>query len=428
MIIGIVAAVALGVTEGYFSDTETSIGNTFTAGNIDLKVDNHCWYNGMECKIADDGKYHWNGKVSEDECFCTWESTDLTNELFADFSDLKPGDHGEDTISFHVNSNDAWLCANVKITADNDVDCTEPETESSDPECGSSTPYAGNGELDNYLMVFAWVDTCNDTELRAFPGDNIFQPKCDKPFINKVVTTNTPVKLTKYEGTFPIADTTFSIAGRDNNKWLPLTGGEDYYIGKVWCFGNITVDPSTGTISCDGKNVQNDVQTDTLKLDISFEAVQARNNDDFICNNYYSSKEQTLQLENKDRYGIPITDDDTNGTLIFKSPYPEFDYHLTVQGLQANTNYSLIYYKEAPAHFPDSWKGPGSIRIAEFTTDGNGSADVSGSTDIQTDLYSAKIWAIPSDDWDEANNQLNGWHPTEYLYGMNLINYEDSDN
>lgn len=37
-IIGIVAAIAIGGTIAYFSDVETSTGNTFTAGTLDLKV------------------------------------------------------------------------------------------------------------------------------------------------------------------------------------------------------------------------------------------------------------------------------------------------------------------------------------------------------------------------------------------------------
>jgi len=37
--IAVVAAIAVGGTVAYFSDTETSVGNTFTAGTLDLKVD-----------------------------------------------------------------------------------------------------------------------------------------------------------------------------------------------------------------------------------------------------------------------------------------------------------------------------------------------------------------------------------------------------
>ena len=39
-VIGAVAAIAIGGTIAYFSDTETSTGNTFTAGTIDISVDN----------------------------------------------------------------------------------------------------------------------------------------------------------------------------------------------------------------------------------------------------------------------------------------------------------------------------------------------------------------------------------------------------
>jgi len=420
--IGVVAAVALGVTGAYFSDTEKSTGNTLTAGAIDLKVDNHCYYNGMECIEYDDtGIYYWdldksgtieNGEaVQGNECFCTWEPTDLTDELFANFSDLKPGDWGEDTISFHVYSNDAWLCADVSIVEDNDVTCTEPETESTDPSCKNNQ--VGDGELDNYLEVFAWADMCDGNG--HTPGDNIYTPDCDTPLMD------TPVKLTDYEGTFPIADSEYSAFTLDHSG-APLTGSKDYYIGKAWCFGDMTVE-GDGTIKCNGVNVQNDAQTDKLKLDVSFEAVQARNNDNFVCSNYYLGKEHTLKLENKDpNTWQPIENDNTFGQLVFKSPYPTFDYDLTVQGLDPETDYSLIYCAGG------DWPCTGGIRIAEFKTDSSGAATDSGNPDIQTDLHSAKIWVILSSDWDDTNYKMTGWHQAEYLFEWNLIDYEDSDN
>jgi predicted ribosomally synthesized peptide with SipW-like signal peptide len=39
-VIGAAAAIAIGATVAYFSDTETSTGNTFTTGTLDLKVNN----------------------------------------------------------------------------------------------------------------------------------------------------------------------------------------------------------------------------------------------------------------------------------------------------------------------------------------------------------------------------------------------------
>jgi len=40
-VIAFVAAIALAGTQSYFSDTETSTGNTFTAGTIDIDIDDH---------------------------------------------------------------------------------------------------------------------------------------------------------------------------------------------------------------------------------------------------------------------------------------------------------------------------------------------------------------------------------------------------
>ncbi len=91
-IIAGVAAIVVGATTAFFSDTETSTGNTFTAGAIDLTVDSQASYNGQSVAEA------------------TWTATDLGAEhKFFNFADVKPGDSGENTISLHVNDKDAWL-------------------------------------------------------------------------------------------------------------------------------------------------------------------------------------------------------------------------------------------------------------------------------------------------------------------------------
>src|SRR3990167_7626988 len=88
-----VSAIAIGATNAFLSDTELSTGNVFAAGAIDLKIDNESYY---------------NGKVSTST---SWQLSDLSQGLlFFDFRDLKPDDEGEDTISLHVDNNDAYLC------------------------------------------------------------------------------------------------------------------------------------------------------------------------------------------------------------------------------------------------------------------------------------------------------------------------------
>ena len=92
-VIAVVVIIAVGVTTAYFNDTETSSNNTFTAGAIDLKIGNTSYYNGQPSSDA------------------TWSLADLDNEhgpgengkyFFFNFSDIKPGDWGEDTIKVNV--------------------------------------------------------------------------------------------------------------------------------------------------------------------------------------------------------------------------------------------------------------------------------------------------------------------------------------
>lgn len=74
-----------------------------------------------------------------------------------------------------------------------------------------------------------------------------------------------------------------------------VSGWRDKYIGKAWCFGTLTPAPLPndantgpdvrigGGVSCDGSAENNTTQTDSLTADISFEAVQSRNNPGFVC-------------------------------------------------------------------------------------------------------------------------------------------------
>ena len=255
-VIAAVAALAIGGTIAYFSDVETSTGNTFTAGSIDLKIDNTCYL---------------NGKPVEG---CTWGLTDLTDQLFFKFKDLKPGDWGEDTVSMHVYNNDAWACVTFANLVNNDNTCTEPEDADDEPMvvgCGND-PNAG--ELAQNLYFVFWADMCSESP--AVPGDNIYQDECDYPLMfgpasdvlnGETYTLAAPGEVNVFTG----------------EEDEPLIGSNDYYIGKAWCFGEMTVDGETGAITCNGESVDNASQSDSLTGDIIFYAEQARNNADFVC-------------------------------------------------------------------------------------------------------------------------------------------------
>lgn len=261
---GAVGAVAFAATNAFFSDTETSVDNTFVAGDIDLQIDNTSY--AIDYNIPNFNNPTGDLVASN---HTTWTLTDLTAEKFFDFVDLKPGDYGEDTISIHVGSNDAWMCAAARITDDSDQSCTEPE-KADDPTCSAPD---GEGELDEDLNFAFWVDD----------GDNVFEGG-EQTFLEG------PLSGLGAQGHITLADSTSSILGGNN----PIPGDTTFYIGKVWCFGSLTPLPAnsgeegnpttrgTGWI-CDGAEVDNAAQTDQVVGDLQFYVEQARNNGSFNC-------------------------------------------------------------------------------------------------------------------------------------------------
>lgn len=254
----VAAAVIIGATFAFFSDTETSQNNTLTAGALDLKIDNTSYYNG----VLNPGT--------------TWTLNDLTNQLFFNFTDVKPSDLGEDTISFHADNN-YWLCANTKVTENSDNTCTGPEL-IDDPTCDASPTATSSGELAQNINFVFWADD----------GDNVLETG-EKVFMqgNGLDVLNRP--------NIALADSSVNnLGGADGT---PATGGATLYVGKAWCFGTLTQSPlvqdgvnnvrtpanTTGGVLCNGASLNNATQTDRVLADIKFTAVQSRNNPGFIC-------------------------------------------------------------------------------------------------------------------------------------------------
>jgi predicted ribosomally synthesized peptide with SipW-like signal peptide len=225
-VLGIVAVVAIGATVAYFSDKETSTNNSFTAGTIDLKVG--------------DANANYNGQTLNG-----FAITDITSEKFFDFNDVKPGDYGKDTIKIKVGSNPAWACAEILNVRSTEEGLTNPETKINDTDT--------KGELDEEIYI-------------TFYKDN----NCDG-IKNGTDTTIVDWKLFSQVGKFALADSLHGIA---------LQPGDETCISKMWCFGKV----NTETNACDGSTIGNKSQSDKLMADFAIEAIQARHNDKFICN------------------------------------------------------------------------------------------------------------------------------------------------
>lgn len=270
-VIGVAGVLAVNATTAIFSDVEKSTGNTFTAGEIDLLVDNTQHYAGMVCAdITDDNPdkgYIWveeedgssaRPELIGEECNGTWTETDLgPSHKFFDFTDVKPGDEGENTISLHIEGNDAYVCAIIDNLENNDNGCNEPEGKV-DATCGD--PGVGEGELADELYFFAWEDD----------GDNIWEdgetPLLEGPASNILGGVAYPIY------------TPVSTGGIG-----PMTGGDTVYIGLYWCLGDLSVDGGNYELACDGASATNITQSDSLSADITFYVEQARNNPNFVC-------------------------------------------------------------------------------------------------------------------------------------------------
>jgi predicted ribosomally synthesized peptide with SipW-like signal peptide len=259
-----VSALSLGATGAFFNDTETSTGNTFTAGAIDLKVDSVQHYNGNVCLADTQGVYHWTGNslypVPGTPCDGTWAQTDLTGFAykFFNFGDVKPGDEGENTVSLHIDNNPAWACVNITTTANNENTNTQPEINAGD----TSTT---TGELAQNVQVFSWLDNASTSP--AVPGDNIWQAE-ETPLAG-------PISLSSIVG----GGTNLTLADGGSGSALPP--GSTSYIGLAWCAGSMTA--VSGVITCDGGTMGNQSQTDSAVADVTFTVEQERNNAKFRC-------------------------------------------------------------------------------------------------------------------------------------------------
>ena len=250
-VIAAAAAIVIGGTTAFFSDTETSTGNTFTAGSIDLKVDNTCHFNGGSCPEHE-------GIVT------TWTENDLgAIHKFFYFTDLKPGDFGEDTVSLHVHDNDAWGRLIIDNLTDSDNGCTEPELEAEQ----GCTP-TGDGELRENLSFWVWLDQGETPGFQGKSdtgeGDNIRQEAYEPMLITPGPIDAGGETWNLWEGLAA------AYQGSDYGQYGMyldgrMVGSVTYYFGIGW---ELPTD------------VGNDVQSDTFVGDMILQVVQHRNNID----------------------------------------------------------------------------------------------------------------------------------------------------
>jgi len=234
-------------TVSWLSDEEKSIGNSLTAGSLDLKVD-----------LVSSTHYRWDGTLFEDPL--SFDEKDLgEGDVFFCWNDLKPGDYGEFTLSLHLYDNPGDVIFTVVPTADKDNGFTEPE----DMVDGVMDDYDGTptGDLDDYVFFYGWID-CGETpewDGDPYEGDNIllidYEPLITWGHLSDISPNGETWDLSELIGTMePCVTYYIAIAW-----FIP---GEDMAQGDFDPFGNpILYDlPGAGNI----------IQGDTWVVDFTF--------------------------------------------------------------------------------------------------------------------------------------------------------------
>lgn len=363
------AAVVIGGTGAFFSDTETSTGNVFTAGALDLKVDSVAHYNGLVCF---NDVWHpesivvWNDQVEPaqlelvananvdaaiaeyqanfpagnptagDECDGTWEETDLGPQTFFNFADLKPGDNGENTLSLHVYNNDAYACVIIDDLVDADNTQTEPELEDGDDT-------SDQGELSQELRFFAWADD----------GDNIWEPQQGE--IELFSNTEGPASDVLDGVVYPLFTPETETV---------LVGSSTEYIGLYWCYGAISTD--NNVLSCDGSEVTNLTQTDSLSASFTFYVEQARNNNGFTCPVIEREEPQWTDEGTRTGGSIAFVQDDQKGTVMQLTTIDDVDSRVRWSNFNFNIDLSSltgISYDSKQVSAFDAVNGNASMRL-----------------------------------------------------------------
>lgn len=258
VVVGVMSAL-ITVTIAFFQDREESKGNLFQAGSIDIKLANTSYYNGELVEGA------------------SWQFADLDDQqgpyegkyLFYNFNDLKPGDWGEGTLGLKVLTNESWLCADITVTENNENDITSQERRLQDTDVV--------GELANMIKFIWWTDD----------GDNVLED--DETVIRQSTLADVPTGI---PAPIIFADATKNLWDANGG---PLPGNMEKSIGSGWCYGDMTIAPrpqgenypdgpvENSGFLCNGENVGDLSQSDSVKLDVLFYAVQARHNPDFVC-------------------------------------------------------------------------------------------------------------------------------------------------
>jgi len=185
-VIGIVAAIAVGGTIAYFSDTETSVGNTFTAGTIDISLNSK---GGQAVQTV-------SGDLDLKPSQTGWTKAVVTNvgtnpaEIWKHIGNVENREHGivepEQEYYDEHDGSENWKISNW-IHYDMLV-CKSGETSYVVEEASSWSPtpvynLSENGFCGiNHPVTFNVIDNCEEVTFEICTPDGFTTQQCCEPY------------------------------------------------------------------------------------------------------------------------------------------------------------------------------------------------------------------------------------------------------
>ena len=381
--IAAVGALAVGATTSFFSDTETSAGNTFTAGTIDISVD---------------GENPW--------------STSWSNYLD------KPCQVNYMTFTIkNVGKNPAKIWKHLYgIETDGGIEVYPENT----PICSSEPEYVdGGGQFDDNGIPTGTGYVARDNIASFIVYD---MATCIKNGSNECLADADDEKSGP-----PTADTGWEVLIPESNQIrVDNVACSWIYLGELGVGEEMVISQSYHLMVWDNAGqpmVTNWAQGDSMTFNIELEARQLTAPAPGM-----EDEQKILILKEKNPTTWAPVINGANGTMTYNTSGTEFKYDLSASGLD-NIEYSLIYYA-------DKWPGnnPGAL-LGTFTASGGGITVVDQiATEITFDLphsddanypVGAKIWLVPSSVYDASSHSVTNWgNPGSYLFEDSLISFD----
>jgi len=378
MTIALVSGVAFGATRAFFTDTEKSVGNTFTAGTIDISVA---------------GQNPWNTTYP-----MLLDKPSQTN--YINFTIQNVGNNGANV----------WKRIN-NVTADGGTTaylCTcggSNVNVSSEPECYEGTnscnqPYVERDDLDSYMVYDLYV--CKG-QVGVGNCPVVGDPASSKPGEGwtAIISEANQVRVDNVNGIWIKLNAVDLLPGEQ------LAVSQSYHL-TAW---NDAGEPE----------ITNWAQGDKMMFDIELEARQ------LSAPAPVSEGSGLLTLRQKNTTTWDIVSDGASGTLTYNVSGATFNYDFYASGLD-DVGYSLIYYADPwPGNHPGALIGthPASGGIINVTGQSKElSMDLPGPADANYPA-GAKIWLVPSSAYNPGTQSVTSWGAGKYLFEMNLITYDD---